>query len=374
MKLERLVITCGGTGGHFYPGLSVAREFCRQGGEVRLLLSGGHASRQRQIAEAAGIPAVELPTMPSPGSPVKAAKFLRGLASGITEARRELKQFHPQAAVGMGSFASLPVLLAAQWAGIPRFLHDGNARVGRANRWLGRSARFLATAFPAVNGAQCGAARLICTGMPVRPELEAASGIRKEEAFRGLNAEFGTALTPELPTILVFGGSQGAAVFNRTVPAALKQLGRSDFQVLHLAGPGKCDETRKNYAGAGFSTLVLPGSERMEWFLGAADLVLSRSGGSTVAELALFGKAAILIPYPYAAELHQDDNARYLSDNGAAELVPNEIFTEARAVELLMDFMENRQPWRVRGECAAALAKPGAAAVLLAEISRELLH
>ena len=169
--------------------------------------------------------------------------------------------------------------------------------------------------------------------------------------------------------MLIFGGSQGASVFNRIAPEALRSLDAGRFQVLHLAGPDKLEETREAYRDAKFPLLLLPASEKMGLFLGAADLVLSRSGGSTVAELALFGKAAVLIPYPYAAEGHQADNARYLADADAAVLVDNTDFTARRATELFRDFLDAPEGWRHRAERARALAKPHAAETVLAAIS-----
>lgn len=366
MKLTCLAITCGGTGGHFYPGLSIARVFQRQDGEVLLLLSGVNSEKQREIAESYGVPAVVQPRMPSPKH---ARQFAAGLAGGVTGAYRELGKFRPQALLGMGSFASFPAIFAARLRGIPCFLHDGNARIGKANRLLSRQAKVLATAFPPVNGGTSKAKRTVVTGMPVRPELEAEAGISKEEAVAGLNRAFDAGLKPDLPTVLIFGGSQGASVFNRIAPEALRSLDAGRFQVLHLAGPDKLEETREAYRDAKFPLLLLPASEKMGLFLGAADLVLSRSGGSTVAELALFGKAAVLIPYPYAAEGHQADNARYLADADAAVLVDNTDFTARRATELFRDFLDAPEGWRRRAERARALAKPHAAETVLAAIS-----
>ncbi|WP_147836087.1 UDP-N-acetylglucosamine--N-acetylmuramyl-(pentapeptide) pyrophosphoryl-undecaprenol N-acetylglucosamine transferase [Victivallis vadensis] len=234
---------------------------------------------------------------------------------------------------------------------------------------MSRQAKVLATAFPPVNGGTSKAKRTVVTGMPVRPELEAEAGISKEEAVAGLNRAFDAGLKPDLPTVLIFGGSQGASVFNRIAPEALRSLDAGRFQVLHLAGPDKLEETREAYRDAKFPLLLLPASEKMGLFLGAADLVLSRSGGSTVAELALFGKAAVLIPYPYAAEGHQADNARYLADADAAVLVDNTDFTARRATELFRDFLDAPEGWRHRAERARALAKPHAAETMLAAIS-----
>ena len=334
-----------------------------------LLLSGVNSAKQRAVAEAAGIRAVELPQMPSPGhSPVRALHFLRGLLGGCRAAKQELEKFRPEALLGMGSFASLPAFLAAKRLHIPCFLHDGNARIGRANRWLSRGAVLLATAFPPVNAAAC-RCRVITTGMPVRPELVRCAGISREEAFAGLNRQFKTHFDPARPTILIFGGSQVARIFNVTCPEALKALNRADLQVLHLAGPARLDEALAAYEGATFPRLVLPGSEKMELFLGAADLVLSRSGGSTVAELALFGRGAVLIPYPFAAEHHQCDNAEFLAAAGAALRIDNAEFTPERARELFAGFLADSAAWRERGRRAAALARPRAAEELLEEIS-----
>ncbi len=365
----RLAVTCGGTGGHFYPGLSIARTLIATGGEAELLLSGVNSAAQCAVAQSRQVPALMLPLMPSPGSPGKALRFCGGLAGGFRTARRELIRFRPQALLGMGSFASLPAILAARSLGIPVFLHDGNARIGKANRWLSRGARLLGTAFPAVNADSC-RCRVVCTGMPVRPELLQHAGISRNEAFAGLEEVFHAGFDPGKPLFLITGGSQGASVFNNVCPAALRQIGGDSFQVLHLAGPRKVEEARQAYAGVPFKVLVLPGTERMELAFGAADLVLSRSGGSTVAELALFGKAAILIPYPYAAEGHQTDNARFLADAGAALLLPNAECTIERATELFRDFLEQPDAWRRRAEVARSRAMPDAAERLLQEISR----
>lgn len=372
MKLERLAITCGGTGGHFYPGLSVARALRGEGGEALLLLSGVNAPRQKEIAESFGVPAVALPRMPSPRGIGSAFAFGCGALGGFGASLRELKRFRPQALLGMGSFTSLPPIVAAHWRKIPVFLHDGNARIGKANRFFSSRARLLATAFPACNADKC-RCEVLVTGMPLRPELEAAAGISRGEAMAGLERLFGVKLEPGIPTILVFGGSQGAAIFNAAVPAALKRLeGRRRFQLLHLAGPGKLEETKRAYGDVAFPRLLLESSGRMELFLGAADLVVCRSGGSTVAELARFGKASVLIPYPFAAEHHQDDNARVLESAGAAELLPNAECSPERLEALFDRLFSAPEMLAEQGKRAAACAVPDAAGRLLAELTTRL--
>lgn len=367
MKGKRLVITCGGTGGHFYPGVSVARHCRDAGGEVLLLLSGSHAADQAARARRFGLDAVELPAMPSPGGhPGRCCRFGLGLVKGFFAANRALKRFRPEAVLGMGSFASLPVVLAGRFRRVPVYLHDGNARIGRANRLLARIARALGTAFPAVNGEsvpkRC---RLHCTGMPLRPELLQAAAPGPAEAIGELNALYRAHLSPERLTILIFGGSQGAATLNRNLPAAISNLPPGELQVIHLAGPDKLDEVRAAYERAAFPVLPLPYCDRMELLYRAADLVISRSGGSTVAELAFFGKPAVLIPYPYAAEGHQRDNARFLSENDAAVTIRDAECTPAAAMKIVASFLDNPDEWAQRGRNAAALARPDASKALL---------
>ena len=368
MELTHLVITCGGTGGHFYPGLTIAREQLAQGRKVLLLLSGINSATQSAIAAKYQIPCCVLPKMPSLHSP---GKFFLGLIGGTFKSLRELRRFRAQALLGMGSFASLPAVIGAKLCGIPVFLHDGNARIGKANRVISSISRYLYAAFPPVN-----AATIKCpwqvTGMPVRPELRRCHGIGKAECIEKLNQLYNSELRADLPTILVFGGSQGAAVFNDCFPQAFCRIAEPTFQVLHLAGKNKLAETSAIYRHAAFPVLALEASERMELFFGACDLVISRSGGSSIAEITIFGRPAILIPYPFAAEGHQKDNADFLVSRNAAVAIANQELTVERAEGLTRDFLENREIWRERGKNAAKLAKPEAAEAILDSISAQL--
>lgn len=366
-KLERLIISCGGTGGHFYPGLSIAREFQSQGGKVLLLLSGVNSASQAEIAGKYGIEAVELPMMPTPKR--NPFKFLSGLVRGYFQSVKMMKTFAPQAVLGMGSFAMTPVLLAALRKKIPVTLHDGNARIGKANRIFSRWAKLLGAGFPAVNADKC-RCRVVDIGMPVRPELLKAEKLSRSEALQKLNELFGCELEADLTTILIFGGSQGAAVFNSVLPQALLECNMDSVQVLHLCGKGKKEEAELLYSRAAFPVLLLESSDKMEYFLAAADAVFCRSGGSTLAELALFGKGAFLIPYPYASEGHQQDNAEYFERNNAAKVIVNSEFTVEKACELLnAEVCADRGLIVRRGEAAAKLARPDAACDMLKEIS-----
>lgn len=365
MKNHHYYISCGGTGGHFYPGLSIARELQKQNKSVTLLLSGVNSAAQSRTASSYGIDSLVLPKMPSPGkNPLRWCLFLLGLAGGFTVTFFRFLKKRPHSLFIMGSFASAPAAAAAFLLRVPLYLHDGNARIGKANRFLSRQAKLLCTAFPAVNADKC-RCPVICTGMPIRPELEEKCRISREEAIKELNHEYQSTLAPALFTILIFGGSQGAATLNKTLPESLRSLEGKSFQVIHLTGKGKLAETEKIYENATFPKLLLESSPRMELFLGCADLVFSRSGGSSVAELALFGKNAVLIPYPYAAEGHQEDNARFYVNSGAGEMILDKELTAAGAAEVIQRYLTDPEALKQGSANALKAAYPGAARAFL---------
>ena len=369
MALERLFITCGGTGGHFYPGLAAAKELQNKGGKVLLLLSGVNAQKQSAIAEEQGIKAVALPWMPHPLK--RPFKFISGLLGGYRQSRKLIKEFAPQAMLGMGSFASTPAILAAKFLKIPVCLHDGNARVGRANRVFSRFAEFLATAYECVN-AKAVAAPLSVIGMPLRRELVEKRTLSKSDAINELNKCFNCNLDEKFDTILIFGGSQGAAAINENFATALKISEKSGFQVLHLCGKGKSDAPKAIYKDAKFPYLLLESSEKMELFLAAADIAVCRSGGSSLAELALFGIPSILIPYPDAAEGHQTDNAQVFERADAAVLVHNIELDIQKAESLMESWFNDKELWQKRKNNMAALARPQATEDLLALIEKSI--
>ena len=341
-KKIRLAISCGGTGGHFFPGLSIAKVLQKEGGQVLLLLSGTNVQKQKKIAEDAGIDAVALPDMPSPRKFRNLFNFLDGLFSGYLLAKRAIAENEIDILLGMGSFTSLPPFLAAKKLKKKIYLHDGNAKIGRANRLLSRYAEHLWTAFDAVNAQKV---KCPCSviGMPIRPEMTEGKIYTKAEALAELNSRFNKNFDVNVPTILIFGGSQGAQKINLVPPEFLKTLPEKSCQVIHLAGPGKVEETAEVYKNCKFELLLLDASSEMQLMYGVADFVVSRSGGSTVAELAFFGKASLLIPYPFAAENHQYDNARFLEKHGGAVILDNSKCTPETFAEIIKPLLDSPQ-------------------------------
>ena len=373
MKLERLLITCGGTGGHFYPGLAIAKAHQKRGGKVKLLLAGKNIESQQKIAAAQGVDSILLPAIP----PLRQSPFKFAFMSikGVLICLEEVYKFSPQALVGMGSYTSLPAVLAAKLKLFPRtplYLHDGNARIGKANRIFSYLARFLAVAFPADNAKKI-KCPLHVTGMPIREKLIESSGtLNKADSISAINKLYQTDFDAAAPTILIFGGSQGAAEFNASLPESLLEINDSRMQVLHLAGKSKLESTRNAYSGAVFKKLLLESSEQMEYFLGAADIIFCRAGGSSLAELALFGKAAAMIPYPFASEDHQRANAQCFADVDGGIILDSKELSTSRSREIIREFLEQPDLWKKRGENARKLAAPRAADDFLDRIEADL--
>lgn len=306
-----LVIACGGTGGHLFPGLAVAEEWAARGGRVMLLVSekpiDREASRKYTQFRFETIPALPKPPTFSP----RILPFLWNVATTIRRCRGLLKEFDAAAVLGMGGFTSLPPVVAARRNGIPAFVHDSNALPGKANRvtsrWCDEVFLGLGAARKHFPGKDC-----VVTGTPIRAELRQLPS-REEAAAKWQ-------LDPARPVVLVMGGSQGARRVNSLMVAARLPRGT---QVLHIAGPG--DEDRvKSELGERPGYRVLGFCDDMAAAYAVADVVVARSGASSLTELAYLGLPSLLIPYPYAADDHQTVNAAVFRDADAAFLEQEE--------------------------------------------------
>lgn len=369
MNFKKLVVSCGGTGGHFYPGLSVAREFKERGGDVLLLLGGKHADSQMKTAESFGIRSMKICAEPFSIKPLSFLRFKMAAFRGTWQCLKAFHAFRPDAILSMGSFASFPPVMASLLSRTPLFLHDGNVRLGKANLRLSPLARALALSFPTPDSIRCGCPAVL-TGMPLRPELLRET-LSREEAIDRINLRWNCSFRKDVPTVLVFGGSLGAENINKScrIPHGTPE---NALQLIHLTGNGKLEELSVFYEGASFHRLLLETAVEMNWFYSAADWIVCRAGGSTVSELACFGKYALLVPYPYAVQDHQTENARYLTPSGGAELIPDRELTEKLFVSRLQEFLKNPQEYREKGLRLKALAFPDASVRVLKMIENIL--
>ena len=363
VQVEKLIISCGGTGGHFMPGLSIARTFQEQGGQVLLLLGGKNAPKQMETAAKFGICSVAFPASYPSGNPFRMLKFFWNTLIGRSKCKKAIAKFQPDALLAMGSFASLSPVLAAKAKKVPVFLHDGNTKLGKANLFLSRYAKALALSFPTSNAenAKCPA---ILTGFPLRQELIERQ-LTKAEAIAELNQLYHLDLSPEKPAILVFGGSLGAETINKKLIIEGDPEETRDLQFMRLTGPGKLESCKELYEKQNCKVAALESAQEMHLFYSAADLVISRAGGSTVSEIACFGKYALLLPYPGAAENHQEDNAKWLASAGGAEILHDSEASEAGFTKWILNWQKNQECFRANGERSKTIARPDASQQVL---------
>ena len=349
VEKKRVLIGSGGTGGHFYPGFALAQELRARVWQTLFLVK--KEDLARPALEEADFPYSELDAVSLPRglNPLLHAVFLIKFIKSLFLARRIIRDFKPDCVIGTGSYIAFPAVLAARMAGIPVYLHESNAKFGLGN--------YLAAHF----------CRKAALGLPVSPnpfkERSLMSRTPIREAFRSSPAKSASrralGIDHDKFTALVFGGSQGARRLNAAFINAAKIL-KGDLQALHIAGSGNFETVKAAYAAAGLEgtpgLLVFDYREDMPALYAAADLVISRSGASTVAELAQLKIPAILVPLPSSAAGHQKANALALAETGAAVCLEEGPDFDAKLTAAVRNLMEN--PDKL-AEMTAAFEKTG---------------
>ena len=367
---KHLVIACGGTGGHFFPTLAIAQAFVALGNRVTLMVAGAHSAEQLEIAAKFGLPAVEVPAVRGPQSVMDALLFPFRFLNCIWKAKSCLKQLRPDVMLGMGSYASVATCLARP-SKVPLVLHEGNAFMGKANRMLARRASRIGLSLPLTYPEQCKGAVSRLVGMPLRQALLDAVIAPPQTGFLT-----SLGLVEGVPTVLVFGGSQGARAINElfTKLAPLLKDRAGHIQFLHLTGTDDNAALQEAYASAGVAASVRRADSQIQHCYQAASLVVCRGGASSLCELALFSKPAIIIPLPSAADDHQTVNARFAESIGGAKCLPQDQATPEAMRSLLVGFLEHPVRAAEMGRKLHQIARPDAAnsmAALLAEVAQE---
>jgi len=312
----RFVIAGGGTGGHLFPGIAIAEAFIEREMGNEALFIGTEKGIEAKVLAGGKFPLRTIQAMPLKGrSLLGKVKAIWSIPMAIKEAYSILKGFQPQLVLGVGGYASGPTLMAASILGMKRAIHEQNVIPGMTNRILKWFSQRIFVSFKETKR-YFPDEKTIVTGNPIRREIfqpgENVKGIEKRKGDRF--------------SLLIFGGSAGAHRINEAVMRALDPLQeiKSFLRVFHQTGREDADWVSKGYREKGFDALVRPFFEDMGTYYQLSDLVVCRSGASTVAELAVCEKAAILIPYPYAAHNHQLINAQKLVDLGAARMIRDE--------------------------------------------------
>nr|WP_040849213.1 undecaprenyldiphospho-muramoylpentapeptide beta-N-acetylglucosaminyltransferase [Thiofilum flexile] len=353
MAKRPLLITAGGTGGHVYPGLAVARELQAQG--IPVIWMGTPQGLESKIIPPTGIEMALLDVSGLRGKglkPILLAPFK--LTKACWQALQIMRRYKPVAVLGMGGFVAGPGGFVAALMGIPVIIHEQNSVAGLTNKLLAAVSKRVLAGFPS---AFKPSAKLEVVGNPVRRDI----GDLPDPAVR-------LAARRQQPlNLLIIGGSLGAQVLNQTVPQAIALMpAELRPTIQHQAGAKHSADAEQSYSKAQVEAKVLPFIENMAEAYAWADVVICRAGALTVAELASAGVPAILVPYPHAVDDHQTGNAHYLSDAGAALLMPQSTLTAEQLAEKLTYFTKQREALIAMATQARALAKPKATAQVAA--------
>ncbi len=347
-----VLLAAGGTGGHLFPAEALAHELKAGGYSVHLVTD----SRAERYA--GKFPADEVHVVPSAtiGSknPIKLARSVWKLWTGLRAARRLITRLKPRAVVGFGGYPTVPPLLAATQMGIPSLIHEQNAVMGRANRMLASRVQAVAGGF-LQEGVGAFSIKTVTTGNPVRPAVLEAATSPYAASVDGLFH------------LVVFGGSQGAQFFSKAVPQAICRLDdgqRQRLKVTQQARPEDREGVIAVYEKLGVRAEVSPFFSDMAERLASAHLVICRSGASTVSELSAIGRPSILVPYPYALDHDQAANAATLAAKGGAQVIAQAELSAERFGKLLSDAMNNPEGLADMAAKAHETGKPEAARLL----------
>ena len=343
-----IVLSAGGTGGHLFPAQALASELSKRGRDIVVMTDARFAKY------ATAFPKAKIETVPS--SPFNAATAPLKIAAGFVVALAKLLRLKPAAVIGFGGYPSVPVMLAANFAGLPTGIIEQNAVVGRANRLVMNRVGKVAAAFPIARFGPRDASKVVLTGNPLRPEVEALWG-----------ASYNLPQVGGPIRLLVFGGSQGARALSEIVPAALTHLPHDikvRLSVVQQCRPEDIEQVREIYRNAEIRCQLENFFADLPQRIAEAQLVIARSGAGTVAELMAIGRPAILVPLPGALDDNQTPNAEILSKADAGWCVPQKSLTPDVLAQMLGRIFADPLGLARRAARAHALAMPNAAGKL----------
>ena len=355
-KNIKVLLTGGGTGGHLFPAVATAQEFQRQRPGTEVLFVGTRRKMDTRSLSMYGFASESIRCYGLKGkSPFELLKALAVLPVSYVQSLVIIRRFKPDIIVAVGGYVTGPVVAAAKSMGLPVVLHEQNSIPGLANRKLGRLADRICLSLPGSGGAFA-AEKVLYTGNPVRDKiLHLASQVPPPKSGR--------------KTLLILGGSQGAHAVNRLVCQALCSFTDAELQgikVIHQTGDMDQEQVQADYQQRGIDALVAGFFMKMDEVYAEADLVVSRAGATTLSELAVLGKPALLIPYPAAADNHQEKNGHYyVSGGGAVQYIEKNLDAEQLGTSILK-LIYNPEHLAKMGTAMQSLAFPEAAKSIVA--------
>ncbi len=365
MRIERVIISGGGTGGHIFPALAIANEIKARSQDAEILFVGALGRMEMEKVPAAGYKITGLPVTGLPRKPgLKMITFLTGLLKSISRAKKIIRDFQPQVVIGVGGFASGPLLRAASRKGIPTLIQEQNSYAGITNKLLGKKAGAICVAYEKMNR-WFPEEKIVLTGNPVREDLTAQPGSQKKaRAFFGLDEN--------KKVILILGGSLGARSINNAMLKNAEKVRTGRVQVLWQTGSlyyQEMCEKMKDKTPVGLK--IVEFISRMDLAYAAADVIVTRAGAGTISELCIIGKPSVFVPSPNVAEDHQTKNAAALVEKDAARMVPDHEADE-RLLDEAIRLIQNPGECTRLSENIKKLAKPGATRHIVDEAEKLL--
>jgi UDP-N-acetylglucosamine--N-acetylmuramyl-(pentapeptide) pyrophosphoryl-undecaprenol N-acetylglucosamine transferase len=354
----RVLIVAGGTGGHIFPGLAIASYLKENIPNVRVLWVGGSRDTDSKVLSSHRLQftSISMQSWPRKFS-AKQIDFAWNFTLSFFQTFFVLIRFRPHVVVGMGSYHSFPAVILSYFLGIKSLICEQNINLSLTNRFLARFASRIAISFPQTKRFLPSSKRdkFHLTGNPIRPQILKAS---KEKALRTLG------LKQDRFTLFFLGGSQGAHTLNRTgietINLLKKEKRLKNIQVIFITGRKDLEWVREYLKLAGVPSLIREYLSQIQYAYAAADLVICRSGATTLAEITGRGLPAILIPYPYATDCHQMENARYLETQGAAYIISEKDLAAKKLMASILKLLRNRDLLKKMGRKSKQLGRPRA--------------
>jgi len=349
----RVVIAGGGTGGHLFPGIAIAEEFVKRNKDAKVIFIGTERGIENRLLHQLGYELKKIDVEGVKGRGIKALiKGAYQIPKSIWQSGNILKQFRPDMVFGVGGYASGPAVLAAHFMNIPTAIAEQNATPGVTNKILGKFVDKIFVTYAQTR--ECfPQSKVILSGNPVRASFTAGGAAGKEKR--------------DYRQLLIFGGSQGAEAINKGVVGMLPKLRnmKGKIHILHQTGMQQMDLVRKAYEQSGIQAEVRDFIMDMAGAYAEADLIICRAGATSLAEITVAGKAAVLIPYPFAADDHQLKNALALSAEGAAVVIPEKELSGDRLFEVIEDLLGSEEKLRGLEKNSLGIGRADAAATIV---------
>lgn len=355
MGVKTLLIAGGGTGGHIYPAIAIAREYVSRDASRKVVFVGTERGLEKTIVPKAGFPLefINVAGLKGKGG-LDLLRNLARLPLGFVDAWRVVGKHRPAVVLGVGGYSSGPVLVAAKLRGVPTIIHEANAFPGLANRVVAPFVTAVAVAFAEALPRMHRKSGAV-TGNPIRKEF-----FDVEDRRSRLSGQGGL---PVLQRLLIFGGSQGSRVLNDTMAGALLFLAplKDRIEIVHQTGPNELEKVRTAYRQSAFaSARVVPYLDPMVDEIAAADLVVSRAGAMTIGELSAVGRAAVLVPFAAATNNHQELNARVVEKAGGAVVITEKELSPEKLASAITAILSDPQRAARMGAASKTLAVPDA--------------